>query len=166
MTHPDAARRYHSSALTYLAVWLRLGEMQKAVESGAPSGGIVNSFQNDASAPVEDLPLYHLPGVRSYRDITLLDPDDFLERAFAGLAELLGYPPRPDQWQHNDRFELSDTITREGDLARLPYVHREADPDDPDSERVGELVVKKLDGSWRLWFDDTLFAPITLFLRE
>jgi hypothetical protein len=107
-----------------------------------------------------------LPGVSVFRDITLLDPADFLRRAFAGGAEIFGYPSRPeDPWQRIERFELHGTVTREGDFARVPYVHTKNEPDGPDSSSHRELVARLFKDYWLLWFDRELFTPISLFLR-
>ena len=167
MTHPDAARRYYSDALHYLAGWLRLGQIRDAVESGALTPETVSSFRHDSDAPVEDFPLYHLKGVRVFGDIARLDPRDFLQIALAGGAEVFGYPPRPDDpWRRIESFQLSGTVVREGDVARVPYTHTQKEPDAPASTRAGELVALLLDGYWYLWLHRELFAPLPIFLHE
>jgi len=167
ITHPEAARQYHGNAVTYLAGWLRLEQIRRAVDSGELTPETVSSFRYDEHLPVDDCPLFHLPGVRHFRDITRSDPGDFLERAFAAGAEVFGYPSRPeDPWQRIVRFEFRGAVTREGDVARVPYVHTENEPDGTESSRDGELFAKIFDGHWRLWFDRELFTPLPIFLHE
>ena len=167
MTPPDAARWYHAEVLRCVAGWLRLEQISGAVESGTLTPETVSAFSFDENAPVDDRPLYHLPGVSVFRDITLLDPADFLWRAFAGGAEIFGYPSRSDNpWPRNERFEIRGPVSRDGDLARVPYLHTQNEPDGPDSTCDSELVAKMLNSDWLLWFDRELFTPMSLFLHQ
>ena len=167
LTHPEAAARYYQQALHRLAGWIRLEQIHSAVESGALNPTTISSFRFDANAPVDDTPLYHLRGVRRFRDLSTLDPADFLERAFAAGAEIFGRPPgSADTWRRRERFAFRGPPRLDGSMVRVPYIHTQGHPDGPDTTSDEELIAKLAGGAWWLWFDRDLFTPLSLLLHE
>ena len=101
-----------------------------------------------------------------FGQLATLAPDDFFERALAGTARVFGRPPSADApWRTVTRFALSGSPRYEGNGAYVPYVVTNVDIDGSEHSRREELIAKRTEGGWLLWYDLELFPSLALFLH-